>query len=92
MNRTEEEEEIKLVIKAQGLQWAENRIKMMIGSNSLDSGIGYTPLRKFIFKRRKMDIRKWKKYINAYSHPPSGKLLALWLLPKREINKMLKIN
>jgi hypothetical protein len=37
-----------------------------------------------------LNVRKWKQYIRAYSHSPSGELLALWILPKREIKKMLK--
>ena len=65
-------------------------INQMIATNSLESGRGYTEIRKEIFKSEGLNIRKWKQYIPAYSHPPSGKLLALWILPKREINKMLK--
>jgi hypothetical protein len=80
---------IKGTLEIVELQKAKSHMHQMIATNSLDAGVGYTALRKRIFRLEGLNIRRWRNYIPAYSHAPSGKLLALWLLPKREINKRL---
>lgn len=62
-----------------------HRAAALIGENQMDSGIGFGPLRSLLFKLHDYDIAKWERYLAINTHPPSGRLLALWIMPQSDI-------
>lgn len=65
------------------------KAEQMIGSNQLETGIGFASLRSLLFKLHGWKLDEWEKAVRLNAHPPTGKLLALWTLPPEQIEKML---
>ncbi len=51
----------------------------------------YREHRDLVFKLRGWDSDDWKSKLSLFRHPPTGKLLALWLLPQQEIGELLTV-
>lgn len=81
-----DEKEWKLIV-----EHLDREAALLIGTNRLfeSTSIWFHTYRSLLFKLHGYQESEWRDYLRMHSHPPSGRLLSLWIIPAGVLQRAL---